>query len=145
MITQRRLKAQKWARTRRAERAMILTSSPYKAELRVKKKVKEPGSATEERTVAKKRQKVASGERKGASRKRLHEPDHQSPYGATDVQQKPVADSSSDDTRCYVCRMRYAISCEEWINCNLCDRWACLPCTDADSKQISFICDMCRC
>ena len=119
-------KAQKRTRSRRAERSMVLTSSPYKAELRGKKKNKdsETTSARKEQAGGKKRKAVAERETKGAAKK-----------GAC---------GSSDDTTCYVCRMRFAMSCEEWIKCNACDRWACLPCTDADAKQVSFICDMCR-
>ena len=132
-------KAQRRTRSRRAERSVVLTSSPCKAELRARQKTKHVhcSSPREKPTSGVKRKGKGSGEKKKETKKRKHGLDRSSP-------RTEAGCSSSDCTRCYVCSMRHDLSCEEWIKCNVCHRWACLPCTDADANQVSFICDMCR-
>lgn len=59
----------------------------------------------------------------------------------------PGADAQltgDNETRCFVCRMKFSMSAEEWICCTSCSAWACISCTDADAKQVSYVCDHCR-
>ena len=52
---------------------------------------------------------------------------------------------SYDRTSCFICSMKWVMSCEEWIQCTKCKRWACVPCTDVESAdQIEYVCDFCR-
>ena len=104
-------------RPRRAEHAEVLTSSPYK------KMLKEALSS----------KKSAKKKPSSVPRKRLNT-----------VQAGTEASTSRDETKCLVCGMLFRMSCEQWIQCSECSRWACVPCTDADDKQISYTCDFCR-
>ena len=52
--------------------------------------------------------------------------------------------STSDSVLCIYCNMRFDLSCEQWIRCNACGGWACVPCTDAHRHQKGWVCDMCR-
>lgn len=52
--------------------------------------------------------------------------------------------SSSSSVLCIYCSMRFELSCEQWIRCNICGGWACVPCTDAHRHQKAWVCDPCR-
>ena len=107
-------KAAKRKRVRKPEKAMILTSSPNKQLLLQKTKAK--------RQMGGKKSRSRANVRNAAK------------YGC----------SSDDTTQCFVCGMRYSLSCEDWIKCSMCDKWACIPCTDVESGQLDYICDICR-
>ncbi|KAF0307653.1 hypothetical protein FJT64_021058 [Amphibalanus amphitrite] len=55
--------------------------------------------------------------------------------------ERPGSDS---DVTCLVCGMRFDRSAEEWIQCVSCKAWACVPCTDVDPGQVTYVCDLCR-
>ena len=49
-----------------------------------------------------------------------------------------------DDTTCVICGMRFIFSCEEWVQCEACRGWACVPCTDIEKGEVRYTCDLCR-
>ena len=51
---------------------------------------------------------------------------------------------ATDDNTCVICGMRFISSCEEWVQCQMCHGWACVPCTDIQKGQVGYTCDLCR-
>ena len=83
---------------------------------------------------ASKKQKEGSGDKKGKGKTNEKQMSKK-------MEPQP---SSSDTVRCIYCSMQFQLSCEQWIRCNMCNGWACVPCTDAHRHQKGWICDMCR-
>ena len=103
-------------RSRRLEKAKVLTSSPVKEKL-------------QETTNKKKTLKRNRGRLPGAVKKVV----------------SLVSNESNDHTKCFICSMRFERSCEEWIQCTGCMRWACVPCTDVEGpNQVDYVRDLCR-
>ena len=101
-------------RSRRAERAAVLTSSPVKMMIEGK-----------QRKVTTKKNTRRLKAKKGAASGSM-------PAG------------TDNDVNCIICGMRFLMSCEEWIQCAICSGWACVPCTDANDVGESYTCDLCR-
>ena len=116
-------KAEKRKRVRKPEKAMVLTSPPNKQALLQKEKKSEEGKQTKLSRKTKGKPQKTKQIRKNA---------------ATD------GCSSGDAPQCFICDMRYSMSCEDWIKCTACERWACIPCTDVEPGQMDYVCDMCR-
>ena len=53
-------------------------------------------------------------------------------------------ENGDDNTSCLVCGMQFRLSCEEWVQCDACSQWACVPCTDIEKDQLAYVCDFCR-
>lgn len=51
---------------------------------------------------------------------------------------------NDNDVNCLICGMRYMFSREEWIQCQECKKWACMPCTDVEEGQPGYVCEFCR-
>ena len=106
-------------RGRKRKTSEVLTSTPVKERLESEqKKVEE-----EKKKTAKK----ASNKRETKNSKRTSE-----------------TVSANADVHCLICGMRYSFSSEEWIQCQSCHNWACLPCTDVDKGQAGYVCEFCR-
>ena len=43
-------------------------------------------------------------------------------------------EAAPDDVRCFICEMRYLLTCESGIKCNAWHRWEREPCTDAEGR-----------
>ena len=110
--------------TRRKRKLEILTDSPVKERIREEQNVKEK-SKSGKNSKTKVTPKTSKRSRK--------------PAEEGEALQLP----SSDDVRCFTYGMRYAMSCESWIMCDACHRWACEPCTDAP-KRGGYVCKLCR-
>ena len=115
-------------RSRQAQRAEVITSSPYKK--RMMDKAEEKKNKQQKKQNAEKQPKQ---KKKTQAQKRRHE---EAPG------EQPS--TSSQEVPCFVCGMLFRRSCEQWIQCTVCKLWACVPCTDSDKKQASYVCDLCR-
>ena len=112
-------KAHARKRTRKAQKAEILTSSPMKSQLEEKAAKKRPKRDTSKGSLPKKSKKM----KKSASK---------------------TPENGDDNTSCLVCGMQFRLSCEEWVQCDACSQWACVPCTDIEKDQLAYVCDFCR-
>lgn len=104
-------------------KTVVLTSSPYKNELETKTKISEPEV---KRKLFKKKPIKSTTNKNKKKRVKLS--------------------TNNDDiyTECLYCGHTYAESNEGWICCQICEKWAHLPCSGKDDEEnTTFTCENC--
>ena len=159
-------------RTRRAvQHGVVVTSSPYKAQLECAKvantkTTKVKGSSRTINTTAKERNKtkvkksdsdrptptdqqvsVKRVRRNGIGKKRSGE-DSDKQVSAKRVRRngsakKRADDNTDDDAECLYCCELFSVTGGNWIQCTVCLRWAHVECAGLLQNSRCFICEMC--
>lgn len=114
-------------RKRNCETSQIITSSPYKQQLDEKRSAK----AATTKTTTKKHSSF-----KPCKRQHLAEPKKSLMSEKED---------EGDDCLCLYCGERYGdTDTEQWIRCMKCQQWMHEDCTDNQTGEDNFVCDICR-
>ena len=135
---------------RKKRKAVVATSSPYKAELEIAEKKKQ-------KKLAPKRLIVGSGDIKTKSRNKASSKQKKQ-KGAKGVKKitsraekrvgkKKMANLDTEnlgDAECLICNERYSASAsnEQWIMCSRCQGWCHEECTNGETST-GFVCDFC--
>ena len=133
-------------RKRKVAHAEIITSSPYKNELKKRKPLKESTKAshTKETVSIKEKQQNKKQRRTGENttkKTRITRPKTQK----TTSKKHKTTNDDDDNTLCLYCKGAYKESVEDWIQCTgQCKMWAHNSCAGVDSQgPANFVCELC--
>ena len=130
-------------RKRKAQKAEVLTASPFKRQLEEVKQKKLEIEQARSRRLEKKNQKEKS-ERKSVTEKRkpAKKPANNRRNTVTKKSADTVTDKSNEQYFCLYCHELFVDPpTEDWIQCNVCKKWAHESCAPADGPD--FCCDFC--
>ena len=128
-------------RKRKVAHAAILTSSPYKRELRLDSMKRKKPNVTRKQG---RKMAMRSGKKVAKT------VNSQLGKGVMSKQRKPPLGKLSkptggEDWRCVICKEFWS-ECpegEEWIRCQICGDWAHVLCSSLEGRADSYICDYC--
>jgi len=128
------------ARTRKAESAVIVTSSPFKQRVMMK----EATGAKKQNTKAQTAKKVDKRKGEGSAGNGKSKGKAPAPKKRRQLT-KPMANSASEyedeaSWPCLICGETYSRPREKWIHCQQCNLWAHEDCT---AGGVFFICSNC--
>lgn len=134
------------ARKRRAQKAKVLTSSPFKRQLEEVKQKKLELEQTRSKRREKKALKEQTSKKPAKAQQQNLKKSTRKKKTKTSTNEYKKCSAASDNSEQYFCLYCHELytdpPIEDWIQCCVCKKWCHESCAPVDSPD--FVCDFCR-